>query len=250
MNWYFTLDNSQVRVSQIEVASVSANITYLVPLGGESGLVSAGFIDKVEDKEQISFSADLSWAIGSDEGFIDVKSLLKADGSIIIKPNFNINYAHGGYQFLLFVEDNMYRSFCPGYSASHTNSALTNYAECPLMLCTDYKVEFFSLLDDYYSAANDPYIRLFDANGNEVAYNDDYYGIRAPYLSYSMHEYNSTECSNFYLRQGCYGSSACTVRETRMHVSLGSDQIFASPQWAETVYGAGTGQYSGTWDDW
>ena len=209
------------------------------------------FVDKVEDKERISFSADLSWAISSDIGFIDVKSLLIADGSIIIKPNFNINYAHGGYQFLLSIEDKMYRSFCPGYSATRTNSALTNYIECPVILCPDYRVDFVTKLDDFYVAANDPYIRLFDASGTEVAYNDDsYYNNWASWLSYSMHEYNSTECSKFYLRQGCYGSSSCTVRETSMNISLGPDQIVVSPRWAETVYGAGTGQYSGTWEDW
>jgi hypothetical protein len=94
---------------------------------------------------------------------------------------------------------------CQPYSATETNQATVNYITCSFEACPGTSITA-SLCDSF--ASGDTYLRLFNAEGNELVANDDYCGLSSN-LYYDFPLTASSDCSTFHLRQGCYSDRAC-----------------------------------------
>lgn len=95
----------------------------------------------------------------------------------------------------------------PEYSATNTNSARQNTVDEVLYVCPDV-ILTMGVCDGDGAFTGDTYIRLYDERtGFNIASNDDACGLGSR-LSYDFTE--KSECGNYRLSQGCYGSSTCT----------------------------------------
>ncbi len=54
----------------------------------------------------------------------------------------------------------------------------------------------------YYTG--DPYLRLYDQSGTQIAVNDDYCGLGSQMTA------TITSCGTYTVREGCYTSGSCT----------------------------------------
>ena len=90
--------------------------------------------------------------------------------------------------------------FCPAFSASNTDTALVNYAVCSFSACEGTAI---TIGDCTSTCVGDQYLRLFAANGSQVAVNDD--GCDAVVLDstcsfLSLHT-NNNSCQTYELHQ-------------------------------------------------
>lgn len=90
----------------------------------------------------------------------------------------------------------------PYYNAADTNSALRNTVNESITVCPGAKYAFSICATGM--CAGDTYLRLYDAENNEVALNDDYCGL----CSTLEHEF-FLPCQEYNLHQGCWGSGSC-----------------------------------------
>lgn len=108
--------------------------------------------------------------------------------------------------------------FCPPYSVSHTNSAENpvQTAQCSITACFGQSVTLGSCqsetvggFNNAVSCLGDTYLKLFESNtGSLVAEGDDTEACgTCASISFSV---KTAGCSNFILRQGCYGNTACS----------------------------------------
>ena len=100
--------------------------------------------------------------------------------------------------------------FCTPYSiVSDTNSATQNYVTCTFTACAGVILTIADCgAENCASLGNDQFIRLKNADGNEVAWNDDNAGCGAG--ACSKITYTTTEsCQLYTLIEGCYASSLC-----------------------------------------
>jgi hypothetical protein len=107
-------------------------------------------------------------------------------------------------------------SKCPAFSLSNTNNALMNYATCDIYACNGETI-YATLCAPSSTCNGDTYLRLYDYNGNELAYNDDICG----FCSTIVYAVKSSGCSNFHLHEGCYGDSSCSG-QVSVYVRSGS----------------------------
>lgn len=93
---------------------------------------------------------------------------------------------------------------CAPYSVSATDSATTNYAVCAVAACPGDRITIESVSG---TCVGDQYIRLFSGS-TQLSYNDDGGDGVCSKLSYTFS--SSGDCDTYELREGCYGSDACS----------------------------------------
>jgi hypothetical protein len=102
-------------------------------------------------------------------------------------------------------------SLATAYSVSNTNNALQNTANFNLQFCAGDTL-VLSTCNIQGSASGsyvgDPFYRLYDDVGNQVASNDDACGLGAE-ITYN-HPSSAVGCAIYTLKQGCYGSGSCS----------------------------------------
>lgn len=117
-------------------------------------------------------------------------------------------------------EPTMTGSF-PRYQASNTNSATVNTIDETIYVCPGATYEFSMCSEmDGTECRSDTYLRLNDASGNEVVANDDKCGLCSGFeIAFTL------PCQNYVLRQGCWGSVACSgqVRMVQVGESAPTD---------------------------
>ena len=106
-----------------------------------------------------------------------------------------------------------YSGSCPAFSVTNTNSATQNYATCAISLCGGYELSV-SVCSSY---SGDTYLRLVDAVGNQVAYNDNYCASGSAFTVTIPASY---ACQTFYVREGCFLSSSCSGTATYTVLSI------------------------------
>ena len=95
----------------------------------------------------------------------------------------------------------------PIHHVQDTNSAQQSTVNVALYICASQKL-VFSLCSAYGGLCNtDTYIRLYDAQGRQVASNDDY----CEFCS-QMTVAFTEGCQSYSLHQGCYSSDSCGGR--------------------------------------
>ena len=92
---------------------------------------------------------------------------------------------------------------CPPYSVAGTFSTTQSYATCAMYACggNEFTVSVCG------SFTGDTYLRLVDGTGYELASNDDKCGRGSAFTVQIPHSYG---CGTFNIREGCYGSGACS----------------------------------------
>ncbi len=94
---------------------------------------------------------------------------------------------------------------CAAFNVTSTDSARQNTKNCDIIICPGDDVTI-GVCSYGGSFTGDPYLRLFDPSGVEIASNDNFCES-GPQISYRSYD---PGCSQFVLRQGCAGSSHCT----------------------------------------
>merc|ERR1719329_1242037 len=84
-------------------------------------------------------------------------------------------------------------AFFPAYNASDTSSAQQKTVDEELFVCPGAG-----------ACSRDTYMRLLDASGSEIAFNDDFCGVCS---SITMN-FNAS-CQTYTVKQGCFGSTSC-----------------------------------------
>ena len=87
---------------------------------------------------------------------------------------------------------------CPYFSVLNPNQDT-----CAIYACGGFELSV-SVCDSY---TGDTYLRLVDANGNELMRNDDYCDAGSAF-TYSIP--SSYACGTYYIIEGCYKYSACS----------------------------------------
>ena len=90
--------------------------------------------------------------------------------------------------------------FCPAYSASNMNSDTQNYENCVIYACASAVLE----ISGCAVCSGDQYLRLYDANGTELASNDD--GVCGYCSSITYTVPSESPCQAFQLHEGCYNN--------------------------------------------
>ena len=109
--------------------------------------------------------------------------------------------------------------YCPAYSASNTDSAQQNYANCLI----NASASSVLTISGCSACTGDQYLILYDANGTtQLASNDDYCSPCSA-ITYTVPSDSAYQL--FQLHEGCYGSSACngTISVT------GAVSVYAGP---------------------
>jgi len=89
------------------------------------------------------------------------------------------------------------------FSASNTASATQNYYSHNIVLSAGATYDIYTCGHN----SGDTYLRLMDAAGNQVSYNDDNCGTTASYLTYT-----APSTGTYTVRIGCYGTGSCSGR--------------------------------------
>jgi len=100
--------------------------------------------------------------------------------------------------------DQIYK--CDSFSCSNTAYATQNCISCQFTVCNSSTFTI-SLCDSYNG---DTYIILENSLGSELSYNDDYCNYGSS-LTYST---ETTRCSTYILKQGCFSTSSCSGQST------------------------------------
>jgi hypothetical protein len=92
------------------------------------------------------------------------------------------------------------------YSATNTNSALQNTTNRNVTLAAGQTINAGTCTVAGASGSGDTYLRLYDAAGTQVAYNDDSCSL----LSYFSYVVPAGKGGTYQIRAGCYGSGSCS----------------------------------------
>ena len=256
------MDNARVRLFEDEVLNISTAVNFSSSPGIKTeGFMSVtGFADTASVKKAASVNGRLAWSLST-----SAASMVSTVHSFCLVnisqdeylADLKFQFGHGSFAHSVSVYDNVYHN-CPNYNAHNTSSATSDYVECPLYLCPGSKIRIST--DDknkggeyFEGPINDPYIRLVDSKGSELAYNDDFYSSYNSQIEYQYpsraEPHTGTNCSWFYLRQGCYGSSACKAT-SRVSVSVGGKSIRTKPQMSRIFQSTSNGTYGQKGSHW
>lgn len=97
---------------------------------------------------------------------------------------------------------------CPTYSASNTASATSNVKKCDFLVCNSSTIQISTCSSDTNLAgcSFDPYLRVYDESGNQVAANDDSCG-QCSYIQFT----SSAQCQRYSIWEGCYSTGSCSA---------------------------------------
>ncbi len=98
---------------------------------------------------------------------------------------------------------------CGSFSAFNTADATRNVASCQILVCQGRSVRASLCGADTYNLATcsgDTYLRVLDANGNQVAANDNFCGS----CSSVTFRPTSTACTVYTIVEGCAGNDICS----------------------------------------
>lgn len=138
-------------------------------------------------------------------------------GDLILNPNTNSIEIIGNDCIITsgVVPDTTFDEITiPGFPVydlqlTNTNSATQNYFTGVVFACPNDVFTFSSC--EYEDTTEDTYYRLFNSNGNQIAFNDD----TCNFSSEIEYEVSSDSlCQNYSIHVGCYGTDTCTTTVT------------------------------------
>lgn len=97
---------------------------------------------------------------------------------------------------------------CPAFATFNTAGATKNTVSCQIIACQGRTVRLSLCPQDsmnFATCAGDTYLRVNDANGVQIASNDNYCGSCSG-LTFTA----SSQCSIYTIIQGCAGTGACS----------------------------------------
>jgi hypothetical protein len=94
------------------------------------------------------------------------------------------------------------------FSATNTNGALQNTVNRDVTLTAGQGIAFGTCTVSGASGTGDTILRLYNAAGQQVVFNDD--GASCGSLSYANYTVPTGAGGTYQIRAGCYGSTSCS----------------------------------------
>ncbi|NPC87236.1 serine protease, partial [Pyxidicoccus fallax] len=94
------------------------------------------------------------------------------------------------------------------FTASNTNSAQQNTTNANITLAAGQTIRYGTCTVTGASGTGDTYLRLYNAAGAQVSFNDD--GTNCGTLSYGSYTVPANAGGTYQLRIGCYSSNSCS----------------------------------------
>ena len=96
---HFTITDSDLVVNAAQLASIVANIDYVVPAGGMQGSIRAHAVDTVDEKVDYDGDLSLLWTLteGGNVGSIEARSMSSVASGPVYDVRSVFDYGHHEY---------------------------------------------------------------------------------------------------------------------------------------------------------
>ena len=118
----------------------------------------------------------------------------------------NHQFSHPHHVAMLLDTTVTFPAKFPSFSASNTNSGTQNTIDQTFTGCAGYTMSYSLCSSDGGVCNTDTWLRLYNAAGSQVSYNDDSSCGLCSKITYTFNE----ACQTYTLKQGCSSAKPCS----------------------------------------